>query len=211
VAVYSAQREATKASLVLALSPARAVLAELARRSDFDHEDFFLLRLEEVPLALGHPGDWAEVVAERRARREYLQARVPPFWFHGAIPLPPTWRLRADEVRADATPRTLSGLGVCPGTATGTARVVHDPANPGALTEGDVLVAPLTDPAWTPLFLAAAAVVVDVGAQLNHAAIVARELGIPAVVSVTGATTTIPDGATVTVDGSTGRVVVHPV
>ena len=100
-------------------------------------------------------------------------------------------------------------MGVCSGRATGTARVVLDPTQPGDLRAGDLLVAPITDPAWTPLFLAVAGVVVDVGAQQSHAAIVSRELGIPAVVSVTGASTTIPDGAIVTVDGSTGLVTIH--
>jgi pyruvate,water dikinase len=69
-----------------------------------------------------------------------------------------------------------------------------------------VLVAPITDPSWTPLFVAAEAVVVDVGAQMSHAVIVARELGIPAVVSVTGATERIPDGALLEVDGNAGVV-----
>ena len=83
------------------------------------------------------------------------------------------------------------------------------PDEPGDLSPGDILVAPITDPAWTPLFLAAAGVVVDVGAQQSHAAIVSRELGIPAVVSATGASATIPNGALVTVDGSTGIVTIH--
>ena len=74
---------------------------------------------------------------------------------------------------------------------------------------GDILVAPITDPAWTPLFLAVAGVVVDVGAHQSHAAIIARELGIPAVVSATGASATIPDGALITVDGFIGTVTVH--
>ena len=103
----------------------------------------------------------------------------------------------------------MHGIGVCAGIATGTARVVIDPSRPGDLGPDDILVAPITDPAWTPLFLAVAGVVVDVGAQQSHAAIVARELGIPAAVSVEGASTTIPDGARVTVDGSTGTVTVH--
>ena len=68
------------------------------------------------------------------------------------------------------------------GRATGRARVVLDPSDPTALEPGDVLVAPITDPAWTPLFVPAAAVVVDVGAQISHAVIVSRELGIPAIV-----------------------------
>jgi rifampicin phosphotransferase len=70
------------------------------------------------------------------------------------------------------------------------------------------LIAPLTDPAWTPLFIPAAAVVVDVGAQVSHAVIVSRELGIPCVVSVTDATRRIPDGAMVTVDGTNGTVTI---
>ena len=80
-----------------------------------------------------------------------------------------------------------------------------------AIQPGDILIAPITDPAWTPLFLAVAGVVVDVGAHMSHAAIVARELGIPAVVSATGASLTIPDGTLVTVDGSSGTVTVHGV
>ena len=71
---------------------------------------------------------------------------------------------------------------------------------------GEVLVAPLTDPAWTPLFMPAAAVVVNVGALMSHAVIVSRELGIPCAVSVTNATRRIPDGALIEVDGSTGSV-----
>jgi pyruvate,water dikinase len=86
--------------------------------------------------------------------------------------------------------------------------VILDPSDPGALEPGDVLVAPITDPSWTPLFVPSCAVVVDVGAQLSHAIIVSRELGIPCVVSVTGATQKIPDGALVSVDGTAGTVTV---
>ena len=125
------------------------------------------------------------------------------------MPSPAAWPLRSEQKRPDARARTITGMGVCPGVATGTARVVMHPDAPGALGPGDILVAPLTDPAWTPLFLAAAGVVVDVGAQQSHAAIVSRELGIPAVVSATGASATIPDGTWVTVDGTRGVVTVH--
>jgi pyruvate,water dikinase len=76
------------------------------------------------------------------------------------------------------------------------------------LQPGEILVAPLTDPSWTPLFVGAAAVVVNVGAPFSHAAIVSRELGIPCVVSAIDATTRIPDGALLEVDGTTGRVTV---
>ena len=84
--------------------------------------------------------------------------------------------------------------------------MVTDPSDPGDLGPGDVLIAPLTDPSWTPLFVPVEAVVVDVGGQLSHAVIVSRELGIPCVVAVTGATLSIPDGALVEVDGSAGTV-----
>jgi pyruvate,water dikinase len=94
--------------------------------------------------------------------------------------------------------------------ATGTVRVVRDPSDPSALGPGDVLVAPITDPAWTPLFLVAEAVVVDVGANLSHAAIVARELGIPGVMSVHRASERLADGTRVRVDGTAGTVTVLP-
>jgi pyruvate,water dikinase len=207
--VGEANREATKAAFVRLLWPMRQALAELGRRSGLPHDDFFLLLLSEVPGALGHPGGFADEIADRRARRDFLQGRVPPFWFEGEVPDPRTWALRTEQLRPDRSPRTLTGLGVCSGVATGRARVVTDPAAPGDLKPDEVLVAPITDPAWTPLFLAAAGVVVDVGAQMSHAAIVSRELGIPAVVSVAGASTTIPDGVLLTVDGDRGTVTVH--
>jgi pyruvate,water dikinase len=103
---------------------------------------------------------------------------------------------------------TLQGVPGCPGVSRGTARVVLDSHDPTALEPGDVLVAPITDPSWTPLFVPAAGVIVDVGAPLSHAIIVSRELGIPCVVSVNEATCRIPDGALVEVNGDTGTVTV---
>ena len=96
----------------------------------------------------------------------------------------------------------------CTGQAEGIARVLLDSNDPGALEPGDILVAPLTDPSWTPLFVPAGAVVVDVGAPLSHAIIVSRELGIPCVVSATDATRRIPDGARISVNGDTGLVTI---
>jgi phosphoenolpyruvate synthase/pyruvate phosphate dikinase len=103
---------------------------------------------------------------------------------------------------------TLQGVPGCPGVARGRARVILDSHDPTALEPGDVLVAPITDPSWTPLFVPASGVIVDVGAPLSHAIIVSRELGIPCVVSVTDATRRIPDGAMVEVNGDTGTVTV---
>ena len=94
------------------------------------------------------------------------------------------------------------------GVATGRARVVLDAADPEGLEPGDILVAPQTDPSWVPLFVAAAGVVVNVGAMGSHAMIVSRELGVPCVASVADATELIPDGATITIDGNAGTVTI---
>ena len=83
-----------------------------------------------------------------------------------------------------------------------------DPSDASSLEPVDVMIAPTTDPSWTPLFMTASAVVVNVGAVASHAAIVSRELGIPCAVSVTDATDRITDGSTITVDGSTGTVTI---
>lgn len=105
----------------------------------------------------------------------------------------------------------LHGLPASPGRATGRARVRRHGDN-RPLAPGDVLVAPFTDPGWTPLLAAAGAVVTDIGGVLSHASIIARELGVPAVVNCRDATTRIPEGALVEVDGDRGtvRVVAAP-
>jgi len=103
--------------------------------------------------------------------------------------------------------RAWQGVGVSSGTATGTVRVMIDPVEQaGQLRSGDVLVARATDPGWTPLFLIAGAAVVERGGMLSHAAIVAREVGIPVVVEVARATSALRDGDRVRVNGSTGLV-----
>jgi len=124
----------------------------------------------------------------------------------GTQPPPATWEPRERSLELLGPGAVLRGIPGCPGVARGRARVVLDPFDPRGLTPGDVLVAPITDPSWTPLFVPAGAVVVDVGAQMSHAVIVSRELGIPAVVSVTSATSVIPDGTMLEVDGTAGVV-----
>ncbi|WP_436498235.1 PEP/pyruvate-binding domain-containing protein [Actinokineospora sp. HUAS TT18] len=102
----------------------------------------------------------------------------------------------------------LTGWAASPGRHTGRARVVTDPVD-AAFAEGEVLVAAATDASWSPLFLRAGAIVVERGGPLSHAAIVARELGVPAVLNLPGATAAL-DGRLVTVDGDAGTVVIHP-
>jgi pyruvate,water dikinase len=212
----AAAREQAKATLVLALYSGRLALFELARRArdrggPVGLRDSWLVTIEELPRYVASPGAFDGVIDERRALRDDLQAREPPFVFEGRIPPPDTWprRDRAAASRAACRATTgdvLSGLGVSHGVARGRVRIVRDPAIPGGLQPGEVLVAPITDPAWTPLFLVAEAVVADVGALQSHAAIVARELGIPAVVSVHSATSVLRNGDEIEVDGDRGVV-----
>jgi rifampicin phosphotransferase len=213
--VGAAARERAKDALVRELGAMKGVLHELARRArdrggPTDLRDAFLVTIDELAAFLDRPAEFADMIAERRVQREYRQARIPPFWFEGEISDPSTWPLRNSVPTGEPMPTVLRGIGVCHGIAEGRARVVLDPADPRGLEPDEILVAPITDPAWTPLFLGAAAVVVEVGAQQSHAAIVARELGIPAIVSVTGATRLIPDGTWLRVDANTGEVHIDP-
>jgi pyruvate,water dikinase len=174
--------------------------------------EFTLLKHEEFPAFLDDPAAWRDELIRRRRWLTELAELNPPFITVGMPAPPSTWRKRGVESLQPVTPgEVLTGIGACAGSATGTARVITDPADGRDVQPGDVLVAPWTDPMWTPLFVSAAAVVVDVGAPLSHAAIVSRELGIPCVVSAPHASRRIPDGATITVDGSAGTVTVRSV
>jgi rifampicin phosphotransferase len=206
-------RERAKDVLVLENLGARRALRELARRAaerggPSDVRLAFCVTADELATFVTRPAEFAGVIAERAALQRYLDERVPPPWFDGQIPDPATWPLRRD-VRpcAPLAGTTVRGIAVSGGVASGPARVVSDPADPRDLDPGDVLVCPITDPSWTPLFLGAAAVVCDAGAVQSHAAIVARELGIPAVLSVPGITA-IADGTMLHVDGTNGTVTI---
>jgi pyruvate,water dikinase len=165
-----------------------------------------MLMENELDAFLADPPSFSETIRARRQDYRELFDLEPPFVVEGEVPPLSQWDRRSRTVEHARTGEVLAGIPGCPGKATGRARVILDPADAEDLQPGDVLVAPITDPAWTPLFVPASAVVVDVGAQISHAVIVSRELGIPCVVSVTDATRRIPDGAIVTVDGTTGSV-----
>lgn len=102
----------------------------------------------------------------------------------------------------------LHGSACSAGEATGVARVLTDPYDATGLEPGDILITYWTDPSWTPLFLAAGAVITDIGSLSSHASIVSRELGIPCVSSVLDATRRIPCGTVLTVNGGPGTVTV---
>lgn len=215
---WSQAREATRDRAVRFTLPAKQVYRELVRRSaerggTGDPVELALLSPRtELSQYLTDPSSLASTLADRAALRARFAAVTPRFFITSQADVPSIEELEAEqltEVPAHATVgAVLTGSPGCAGVARGHVRVVLDPDDAGDLMPGEVLVAPLTDPAWTPLFLPAAAVVVNVGALMSHAVIVSRELGIPCVVAVEDATRRLTDGMLVEVDGAAGTVTV---
>ena len=206
-------RERTKTTIIKVTQEVRLAARELGRRlteaGAFDRpENIGMMRDDELDELIANPKKWRETMLERERLFEKLQNLEPPFIIDGTVPPIEEWKQRDRSAQHVDAGTTLTGLSGCPGEARGRARVILSPFDGGELEPGDVLVAPITDPSWTPLFVPASAVVVDVGAPLSHAVIVSRELGIPCVVSVTDATRKIPDGAEVEVNGTNGTVTV---
>lgn len=158
-----------------------------------------LLALAEDPRA----EDPRALVAERKADHERFKHMRPPMVVtsEGEVPHRP--------VPKDLPPGALAGLGASAGVVEGVARVVLDPATE-VLQAGEILVAPYTDPGWTPLFVHAAGLVCDVGGMMTHGSVIAREYGIPAVVGVGDGTTRLRTGQRIRVDGGRGIVEVLP-
>ncbi len=162
-------------------------------------DDVFLLTLGEVQDALdGHLPDAARLVASRRAEMAEAADLHWPETIVGDDPVP---------IRGRARARVLTGVPTSRGRHTGPARIVTSLARAGDIGLDDVLVLVAADITWTPLLLRAGAVVTETGGMLSHASIVARELGLPCVASVEGATD-IAEGAMVCVDGASGEVLV---
>ena len=172
-------------------------------------DDVFFLSKDEMLTALS-TGELpsAADVPDRRAQREEHARLVPPMAVGNWNPMLKRF-IDSYPALFGAKPSDraiVSGVPASPGIATGPVRVIRGAHEFDRLEPGDVLVAPFTAPAWTPLFTRAAAVVTDVGSAAAHASIVAREYGIPAVVGCVDATARLRDGMQVTVDGSTGNV-----
>jgi pyruvate,water dikinase len=141
-------------------------------------------------------------IATRKAEWQEQKKLVPP----AMLPETSVWAKMMPWGRKNMTGDVLTGVAGGTGKVTGTARVLFGPEDFGRMKPGDVLVAVTTTPAWTPLFAMASAIVTDLGGPLSHSSIVAREYGIPAVVSTSVATRRIVDGQTITVDGGAGTV-----
>jgi pyruvate,water dikinase len=198
-------------------------------------EDIFYLRHDEVPSALAElrllwstggtgsaepPAHWTRIVEKRRSIREAMQRWSPP----PALGRPPQdvadpltimlWGVTSERVRdwlgeADVLDsRALPGIPASAGVAEGRARVITHPNQLGQVEDGEILVAPATSTSWTPVFARLAAAVSDSGGVMCHAAIVAREYGLPAVVGTVTATRLIRTGARIRVDGTAGVVTI---
>ena len=148
-----------------------------------------LSRSDAASLVERRGGLWREEAARWAAGEA-----PPPFLIGDVAPEDPAQGLR------------LQGLGISAGVVTGPVRVLRSLAEADRLKPGEILVTQATDPGWTPLFLSASGLIMEMGGMLSHGAVVAREYGLPAVVNVTGATGRLRDGQTVTVDGSRGVV-----
>jgi phosphohistidine swiveling domain-containing protein len=211
---YYAVRENMRYHADLFLAALRELALAAARHLGVEgmleaSEDVFYLTADELLAALDTARDQGELGARARARRREYDAHrfaTPPDVLVGD-------RLERDEpVRpdADATAagRSLLGIGVSPGRAAGTARVVRGVDDLESVRQGEIIVAASTDPSWTSLLSLGGALVLEAGGMLSHGAIVARALGIPAVADVARATTLLRTGDRVTVDGGSGRVAV---
>lgn len=207
----AALREEGKSTLIALIQPARHVVLEVGRRMVeagllSDAADVFHLSLIDVEQYLR--GEWSgegacELAADRKAQMAQWRTMQPP----DVIIVDGQGRTTAPAATAPPLAgKALSGIGAAAGRATGRARIIRHPDEGHLLQPGEVLLAPSTDPAWTPLFLRASAIVMEVGGYLSHGAIVAREYGIPAVVNIPGLLSHVRDGQLLEVDGNAGRV-----
>jgi rifampicin phosphotransferase len=207
-------REAARSEVVRAFWALRAFVQRAGALTDCG-EDVFYLSIHEILLALGGDRTPLAAVAARRAAYARYRALPPyPVLIRGSFD-PVAWAADPDrrtdvfDGRAHVAPRgdeALRGFPGAPGVAEGSVRVLRTAAEGEQLQPGEVLVTTVTNVGWTPLFPRAGAIVTDVGAPLSHAAIVARELGIPAVVGCGSATARLRTGDRVRVDGRQGTV-----
>jgi pyruvate,water dikinase len=213
---FAGWRELGKSNCIKVINEARVALLEVGRRlaneGILDHPKQVFMALDgELDRLVLDPALVVPAIRQREADWQlYWDLEVPLFLDarQPRVPVDQVKRKAASAVAAAAVGTTLTAIGAAAGTASGRARIITDPSDVAAFEPGDVLVAPQTDPSWTPLFVVASAVVVGVGAPNSHAMIVSRELGIPCVAGLEGATGLIPEGAMVTVDGSAGTVTI---
>lgn len=166
-------------------------------------EDIFYLKMEEVTDVIQGEIPLVSIQSllqyRKREKKEYEHVQVPEV-IHGN---PPPLHDAPDDVNADMK---LEGIGCSQGYVTGRARVIEDPTECQGVRKGEILVTHITDPGWSPLFVAAGGLIMELGGTLSHGVIIAREYGIPAVVGVKNATKVIQTGQLITLDGTHGTI-----
>ncbi len=198
-------REAFKDALLFGLAHVRALLLEVGRRQVQRGvlecaDDFLFLSIPE-----------AEKIARGELDNAWVRQQIPirRREFATYMRMDPPLVVRSDGkpvVKRPAGGDVLTGAAASPGVVRGPARILFDPADGAALHRGDILVAKFTDPGWTPLFLTAGGLVMEVGGIVSHGAVVAREYGLPAVVGIKHATRILRDGEMLEIDGGRGEV-----
>ena len=168
-----------------------------------NREDLFYLHVSELmSLSRGETRDWQALISTRRLAymRELRRRQVPRV-------LVSDGRAFYEGIGAETdSDDVITGSPVSPGIVEGIVRIVFDPYN-AQIAPGEILVCPGTDPAWTPLFMAAGGLVMEVGGMMTHGSVVAREYGIPAVVGVHQATRRLKNGQRILLDGTSGRII----
>ena len=211
--LYVVGRERTKLTEMMTVHEVRVVMHELGqrmvKRGVVDAPERVCMLIDtELEDFIADPESFGEII---RSRYEYfleLGLRQEPFVLYREKPVPELWPMRTSIAEPLDTGESIVGVPGGPGIVVGRACVITDPYDPCGLEPGDILVAAITDPAWTPLFVSAGGVVVEIGAPMSHAMIVSRELGVPCVTGVKDASKRIKTGMLLEVNGSTGVVTV---
>jgi pyruvate,water dikinase len=206
---HTRERDTMHFELTRIFPPFRRMLLELGRRWTGrglinEPADMFFLTLAEMGDVIQSPRSMKDQVAKRRVQFEKSKLRVAPAIIRDGQQVVPENLLPITTVHGE-----YQGIAGSPGVVTGIARVVQGVEDFDKLAKGELLIAPLTNPVWTPLFAIAGGVITEVGGILSHGAIIAREYGIPAVMAVVDATKTFKDGQRLTIDGNKGIVFVE--
>ena len=212
-------RERGKSALVTCLEPTRRIYLEIGQRLQAESvleapQDLFhwcWMDLESYLLDEWTGEGSKTLVSDRKKRIEIWESEEEPpdFLILDSQGRPAEWdsqKILAREIANSAESGQLQGIGVSAGRVTAVARVIHHPRDGLRLKTGEILVAPSTDPGWTPLFVRASGLITEVGGHLSHGSILAREYGLPAVVGVPNLLSELEDGQVVTVDGESGSI-----
>jgi pyruvate,water dikinase len=211
--IYTPLRESTKFFYLLEVEQLRRYILELGVRLA-SHRYECLNNKNDIFFLFSH--DLQEIVEKKRSSRQIkhlIAERKMDYLVKKRIPVPSvifrdSLQSIGKEPESEAA-EVLPGTGVSKGKVTGIARIIKHPSQIGTLNYGEILVAPTTDPGWTPVFFIVSALVMDTGNILSHGAVLAREYGLPAVVNVPRATEIIEDGQKITVDVEQDKVYLH--